>query len=171
MKSTGDKVAERYFTDLRVDYAFTKKLYFYGLGGWSQDKFSGIDSRYYIGPGVGYHFLTGGASFSFHGSRSLLCFRAILPTIRMIIIWKARVFGEYAFVLTEKTKIFQSVEYLHNFNDAQKYHVLAVTGLTTTLTDIISVKMTYEIHYANEPVPDTLDETDTIFTVALVVNF
>ena len=39
------KTAERYFTDLRLDYSFSDKIYFFGIGGWLQDKFSGIESR------------------------------------------------------------------------------------------------------------------------------
>jgi putative salt-induced outer membrane protein len=169
-ETDGVKAAERYNTDLRVDYQFAEQLYFFGAAGWLQDKFSGIDERYYIGPGAGYHFPT--------GDRHLVSVEAGLNYASQAYIngtkddyLEGRLFGKYEFVLTPKTKFSQTAEYLHNFNDSGKFYVIAMTGLTTTLTDILSVKLTYHINYANEPVPDDLENTDTIFTVALVVNF
>ena len=62
-KSDGDKTAEKYYTDLRADYAITDHWYAYGLGTWLRDKFAGFENRIGIGPGVGYKFLTGPKHF------------------------------------------------------------------------------------------------------------
>ncbi len=58
-EADGIKETERYFTDLRADYSINDRWYAYGLGSWFQDKFSGFDHRFGIGPGLGYRFLIG----------------------------------------------------------------------------------------------------------------
>jgi putative salt-induced outer membrane protein len=62
-RSDGDKTAEKYFADLRADYAISERWYAYGLGSWRRDKFTGFDSRYGIGPGIGHKFLIGPKHF------------------------------------------------------------------------------------------------------------
>jgi putative salt-induced outer membrane protein len=44
-ETDSEKETERYFTDLRADYAISDRLYAYGLGSWFQDKFSGFEVR------------------------------------------------------------------------------------------------------------------------------
>ena len=41
--------AENYFTDLKVDYLFTERLYALADAGWLQNRFVGIDERLYTG--------------------------------------------------------------------------------------------------------------------------
>lgn len=169
-KTDGIEVAERYYTDLRVDYKFSERIYFYGLGGWLKNKFAGIDQRYYLGPGVGYHFL--------NGERHFLSAEAGLSYAKEEYtdntgddFLEGRAFGKYEFVFNPKTKFSQTLEYLYNFDDSEKFRINSETALTTTLTDIISLKVSYVINYFNKPTPEYLDETDTIFSVALVANF
>jgi putative salt-induced outer membrane protein YdiY len=63
------------------------------------------------------------------------------------------------------------VEYLHDFEDSQHYKVNSETALTAALTDVFSLKAGYSVKYDHEPVPATLKQTDTLFSVALVANF
>ena len=58
-ETDGDKTAERYYTDLRLDYLFTEHWYAYALGAWLKDEFAGFDNRYSLGPGGGYKFFIG----------------------------------------------------------------------------------------------------------------
>ncbi|MDX2447404.1 MAG: DUF481 domain-containing protein [Desulfobacterales bacterium] len=58
-----EKSAERYATELRLEYAITERFYTAVYGGWLRDKFAGIDDRYYIGPAAGYKFLIGPKHF------------------------------------------------------------------------------------------------------------
>ncbi len=48
---------------------------------------------------------------------------------------------------------------------------MSLTALTVAITEIFSIKTGYEIRYVNRPVPETLENTDIMFTVALVANF
>ncbi|MFC1877543.1 DUF481 domain-containing protein, partial [Thermodesulfobacteriota bacterium] len=56
-KTDGDKSAERYATEIRLDYGLTERVYIAGIGGWLQDEFAGIDERLYLGPALGYKFI------------------------------------------------------------------------------------------------------------------
>jgi putative salt-induced outer membrane protein len=169
-KTEGEKNAERYYSDLRLDYNASATFYYYLMGGWEQDKFAGIDRRLYVGPGVGYNIVA--------TERQALSTEAGLDYAKETYtddteddFMEGRFLAKYAYTFTPKTKFTQSAEYLHNFNDAEKYRVNTVTGLTTQLTDMFSLKLTYEVNYQNKPSPETLENTDTTFSAALVVNF
>lgn len=169
-KTDGVKNAERYFTDLRTDYEISDKIYFFAMGGWLKDEFAGIDKRIYLGPGAGYKIWT--------GDRHYLSTEAGLDYAQETYtdgsdndFLEGRLFGKYEYVFNPKTKFTQTAEYLHNFDDADKFRINTVTGVITQLTDMFSLKVTYEMNYQNEPSPETLEKTDTLFSVALVVNF
>lgn len=98
----GDKEAERYFTDLRADYAIDERWYAYGLSSWLKDEFAGFDQR-----------LKDGAA------------------------WKLN----------------------------------SETALVTALTDILALKVSYEVRHNNDPRPSDLDNTDTVLATSLVIIY
>ena len=169
-QSDGEKNAESYFSDLRLDYLFTKHLYSFVNAGWSKDKFAGIDSRYYAGPGAGYKFFTGPRHFLLAEiSLNYVNEKYIDDTDKEYL--GGRAFAEYEYAFTDKNKFSQSVEYLHDFEDSNNYNVNLETALISALSDYLSLKTSYVVKYDNQPVPSTLKETDTILSVTLVVNF
>lgn len=164
------KTAERYTTEVRLDYNLTDKIYVAGIGGWLQDEFAGIEQRFYFGPAVGYKILTGPKHFlSAEGGIDYVTEEYINDEDADFM--RGRAFGSYEFLLTEKSKFTQSLELLYDFEDSDNYNVNTVSALITSLSDTFSIKTSYEVHYDNEPVPDDLEETDTILSVALIVNF
>jgi putative salt-induced outer membrane protein len=168
-ETDGDKTAERYATELRLDYGFTERVYVAGRGGWLQDEFAGIEQRLYLGPALGYKFILGPKHF-LSAETGLDYVTEEYTNGDDAEFMRGRAFGLYEYLLTEKSKFSQSLEYLHDFDDADNYNVNSVTALITSLSDTFSIKTSYEVHYDNEPVPDDLEETDTILSVALVVN-
>jgi len=168
-KTDGDKNAERYATEIRLDYGLTERVYIAGIGGWLQDEFAGIDERLYLGPALGYKFIIGPKHF-FSAEAGLEYVIENYTNNSDDDFIRGRALGLYEFLLSEKSKVTQSIEYLYDFDNSDNYNINAVTALITSLSDTFSIKTSYEIHYDNEPVPDSLDETDTILSVALVVN-
>lgn len=165
-----DKSAERYATDLRLEYAITEHFYTAAHGGWLRDKFAGIDDQYYIGPILGYKLLIGPKHF--------LKAEAGVDYVKEDYVdntdddyMRGRALGEYAFALTEKTRFSQSLEYLHDFDNSDNYNVNSETALITALSDKLSLKTSYVVNYDNEPVPKDLDDTDTTLAATIVVNF
>ncbi|MCK5509358.1 MAG: DUF481 domain-containing protein [Desulfobacterales bacterium] len=169
-QNDGEKNAESYFSDLRLDYLFTKHLYSFVNAGWSKDKFAGIDSRYYVGPGAGYKFLVGPKHFLLaEVSLNYVNEEYIDDTDKEYL--GGRAFAKYEYAFTDKNKFSQFVEYLHDFDDRNNYNVNSETALISALNDYLSLKTSYVVKYDNQPVPSTLKETDTILSVTLVVNF
>jgi len=172
VENKNKKTAERYFTDLRADYSITERWYVYGLGTWLRDKFAGFENRVSVGPGVGYKFFIGPKHF-------LLGETGLNYTIedyeekgesteRFI---EGRLFGKYEYAFTDKIKASQSLEYLQSFKDSSTWKLNSVTALTTALTDILALKVSYSVFYNNDPRPRDLDDTDTILATSLVINY
>jgi putative salt-induced outer membrane protein len=169
-KDHGIRTAERYYSDLRLDYLYTDRLYFYGLAGWLKDTFAGIDNRYYGGPGAGYKFLTGPRHFLL-GELGLNYAKEDYTDGTDGDFLQGRAFGQYAWAFTDKTRFSQDLEFLYDFSDSENYGINSITALTTALNSFLSLKASYTIRYDNEPVPDNLRKTDTILAIALVVNY
>jgi putative salt-induced outer membrane protein len=164
-----EKTAEMYATELRPEYMVTEHFYTAAHAGWLRDEFAGIDNRYYVGPAVGYKFLTGPKHF--------LKTEAGVDYVKEEYVddtdddyMRGRAFGEYVFALTEKTRFSQSMEYLHAFDDSDDYNVNSETAVITALSDKLSLKTSYIVKYDNKPVPKELDETDTMLAVTIIVN-
>jgi len=165
------KTADRYETDLRLDYAYSERTYAYASAGWLQDKFAGFDQRYWAGPGAGYRFLTGprhilsselGANYA----------REFYTDDTETDFVEGRAYAKYEYVFNDNVKFTQQLEYLQNFQSIDKYKLKSTTDLLTRLTDRFSIKASYEIRYDNQPTPEdeNLKNTDTLLSVSLVVN-
>jgi putative salt-induced outer membrane protein len=169
-ESDGVRNAESYSTGFRLDYLFTDQLFAAGIAGWLKDEFAGIKSKYYIGPVVGYRLFTGPKHFLL-GELGLnyTTEKYIDNTDEQFI--EGRAFGKYEYAFSKKNKFSQSLEYLYNLDDSEAYKVNSETALISALSDYLSLKASYEIKHVNKPIPQTLDDTDTVLSIALVVNF
>jgi putative salt-induced outer membrane protein len=164
------KTAESYFTDLKLDYRNTLRLYSFVNAGWQQNKFAGVDEHIYGGVGEGYKFLEGPAHFLI-GELSVMYVADKYTDATKKDYPGGRAFAKYTYAFTEKNKFSQSLEYLNDFNDSQRYFVNSETAVISALSGIFSLKAAYLVNYTNEPVPATLKKKDSMTTVALVVNY
>lgn len=169
-ETDGDKTAEQYATEIKISYAFNERLYIATIGGWEQDKFGGIEARYFLGPSMGYKFSMGPVHF--------LLFEAGLnyvmeeyPDDTDENFPEGRAYGEYQVAITEKSKFKQKIKFLHDFEDGDNYNIHSETSITSMLTDMFSLKTGYVIKYQNDPTPEDVDKIDTILSVALALNF
>lgn len=174
LKGKTDNVltAERYATDLRLEYAFNH-AYLYGNAGWLQDTFAGLDQRTNRGIGGGYKFLDGPASFlkleaGVNDVEESYTDSALNPDRSTT---EGRLFGEYTYAFTKKNRFSQSLELLRDLHDSTRYRANSETALIAALTDRFSVKLSYELRYNHRPVPETLRRTDRVLSTALVANF
>jgi putative salt-induced outer membrane protein len=169
-----ETTAERYFTNLKLSYLFTERIYS-GIGaGWLRDEFAGLANKYYAGPFMGYKFLLGPKHF-LDGELGLnyaiedYTAEKEAENFEDKNFWEGRAFGLYEYVITDKTKISQSLEYLYDFDDSDNYKVNSLSEVTVSISDIISIKTSYEIRYANQ-VPVDIETTDRILTVGLLAS-
>ena len=171
-ETDGKKETERYYTDLRADYSVDDRWYAYALGSWLRDTFAGFDHRVGIGPGLGYRFLTGPAHFlSFEGGLNYTYEDYTDPQEDHDQFIESRLYTKYEWAFTEKTKFSQGVEYLQSLKETDTWKLNAETALTTSLTDILALKISYSVLYNNDPKPSDLKKTDTIFATSMVISF
>ena len=164
------KTAESYFTDLKLDYQNTPRLYSFVNAGWQQNRFAGVDEHIYGGVGEGYKFLDGPAHFLI-GEIGVLYVADKYTDATKKDYPGGRAFAKYTYAFTEKNKFSQSLEYLNDFNDSKRYFVNSETAVISALSGIFSLKAAYLVNYTNAPVPATLKKKDSMVTVALVVNY
>jgi putative salt-induced outer membrane protein len=166
----GEKTAERYYTDLRLDYLFTERLYAYGLGSWLKDEFAGYDSRYTIGPGGGYKLWIGPKHFLL-AEAGLNYAREDYVGPKTESFAEGRVFGKYEYAFTEKSRFSLGSEYLQDFSETDNYKLNTEAAIVSALSDNFSLKVSYEVRYQNRPIPEELEQTDTLFGAAIVVTY
>lgn len=169
-ETDGTRDAENYASEWRLDYGLTKRLYSFAAAGWYKDQFSGIDARYYVGPGMGYKLLTGPGHF-LSAEAGLNYTKEEYTDDTKDEYLTGRTFAKYQYAFTKRNRFSQSLEFLYNFEYSDRYKLNSETAVISSLTDLFSLKTSYVVKYNNEPVPATLDKTDTILSAALVVSF
>ena len=169
-QNSGVRTAEKFYTELRGDYLFTERIYSYLNLGWEKDSFAGIDRRIYTGPGGGYKFLLG-PKHILNGEVGLNYVNEKYTDDTTNDFLSGRLFGKYEFAFNETNKFSQSLEYLHDFESSKHYKVNSETAVTSALNSRFSLKVSYTVNYDHQPVPETLDHTDTTLATALVANF
>jgi putative salt-induced outer membrane protein len=165
-----EKQAERYSTDLRGDYMFDSRKYAYLLGGWLRDEFAGYENRYSAGPGFGYKLL-GGPKHLLIAELGASLTREEYVTRDSSDFIESRLFGSYEYAFSEGSHFSQSLEYLQDLASGANYKMLSRTALTSALTKILAMRLSYEIRYQNRPVPESLEKTDTILSGSLIINY
>lgn len=169
----GERNTEKYNTDLKFSYMVTKRFFTLLTVGWMKDRYAGIDYRANAGPGAGFKFLDGPKNFLV-GELGVEYVEEKDTENNKEDYARGRTFLEYNYAFTKKNKFTQSIEYLNDFEDSENYTINSITALISSINDALSLKVSYEVEYNNEPAVEkgeTLDDTDTMLTLALVVNF
>ncbi len=168
-KSDGVKNSENYSAKLKGTYLISERFYTGIVAGWSKDIFAGIDSKIWVGPALGYKVLT--------GPKHTLDFEAGIEYVDEKFTddtkndyFNGRAFTEYAYAFSEKSNVSQSLEFNYDFENSNNYDLASVTAVTTALSDMLSLKASYNINFVNAPVPTTLKKTDTTLSVSLIIN-
>lgn len=167
--SDGETNAESYFTDLRLNYNVSERFYVSIGGGWLKDEFAGFNSRYYLGPTAGYKILIGPRHF-LNAEGGVDYVRENYVTDTQDSFAGGRAGGHYELAITETSKFTQQVTFMIDFENSDKYYVHSVTAIISALNNYLSLKGSYEVKFNNRPIPDTLEKTDTVLALALVVN-
>jgi putative salt-induced outer membrane protein len=169
-KSDGDKNAENYYTEFRLDYLFSERFYSALIAGWLRDRFAGIDERYYMGPALGYYFLAGPVHM-LSGEVGLNYVSDDYIDDTENDYFNGRAYAVYEYLIAEKNKFTQSMEFLYNLEQSKDYNINSQTAFINHLQDYLSLKISYVINFDNEPVPSSLKETDTILSVSIILTY
>lgn len=169
-EQNNQKNAERYSTDLRLDNFFPSGAYFYLLGRWSQDKFAGFDNRYSLGPGIGQKFIDGPKHY-LRVEIGCNYTREDYTDEETDSFIEGRSSAWYDYFISDDSKLSQTIEYLHDFEDHANFKIATETAVTAALNKLVAIKLAYEIRYQNRPAQDRFKKTDTVFSGSLVVSY
>jgi putative salt-induced outer membrane protein len=75
----------------------------------------------------------------------------------------------YQWQISDQATLSQKLTYYGNFSDSANWRLWSTTGLKSSLTDRLAIKLSYEMRYTNQP-PPGFETTDTTTSVSLVVN-
>jgi len=165
----GETTAERYGAVLRGDRKLSERWSAFLSGTAGKDRFAGFDFR-----GI----LAGGANFkALLGPKFLLSFDMGLTWTneRRIAADDLDYLGgmaglDFAWIPREGVSLGQKLVYFPNFDEASNWRLYSETAFQSAVAGPISIKLSYEVRYQNEPVPG-FKETDTTAKAALVVSF
>jgi len=169
-EAQGEKTAEEYYTNLYGYHYATERFYLMAIAGWLKNEFSGLDPRVYIGPSLGYKFLSAPRHNLLGEAGVEYVYDQYIDDTKKEYL-RGRIYGKYSYKFSDKNIFYQEIALLPGFDEGDNYYIISNTELVTTLTSLFALKLGYEVRYNNRPIPSDLDKTDTIFSMRLVVNF
>jgi putative salt-induced outer membrane protein YdiY len=187
---TTETTAENYFIDARYDRKITDRFFWYGLGSWFRNEFSGIQNRYVGAAGVGniwydredLKFSTD-YGVTFTKQEDVVEVPGADDTFPGL-----RFHWDYLNQWGKVTIYENELNLDFNVDESSDWRGAMVNSLTVAMSKTLALKVGLTWIYQNEPayaqiplvgpgvpadttVPVQLDELDTIFTTSLVVTF
>jgi putative salt-induced outer membrane protein YdiY len=167
-KNQGVKNNETLHGFAQYNRLFTENWYGYGRLDGLHDAIADLEYRFTLSPGIGYYFiknessrlsLEGGPAFIYEKqgtkSRGYMAFRA----------------GEkFEQKLNEKTKIWQTLEFLPQVDRLSNYILNGEIGIDTALTQKLSLRTFLQDSYDNEPAPGR-EKNDLKLVTAIAYKF
>ncbi len=189
-ESISEKTAESYLANARYDWAFSGAWYAYGFAGWERNTFAGFDDRTTGAAGVGRQFVdTDNTKFQVDFGATYVVQKDVVPVpdrpesfggLRLTVDWFQ--------VLSGNTDFTSNLILDQNLSDTDDIRANWLNALSIAMSDALSLRASLQFLWDNQPamtaVPlfdvggtdptDTvlapLDELDTFFTLALVLN-
>ena len=155
--------------DLRQGRALTERVDAFVRLGYLSNEFAGIDARTSVDGGIGYKLLTGpvhtlrvdtGLGYS-HESRT---------TGDDLSFVLANFGSAYKWQISPTADITEAALLTFSLEDADDRRFSNTFALTAAITRVLSLKLSHELKFTNEPVPN-FEKTDTQLSAALVVSF
>lgn len=168
-KQEDKTTAERYLTNLKLDWLYSPKLFFFGYGGWEKDRFAGLRGRYTFGPGLGYKLI--------ETEKTKLALEVGPTYTREDYVGAerdkfitGRGYGIFQYKIRNRILFIQDAEWLSNLEKSKDYRVITNTGFQVPISNVFSMKTGYNILYDHDP-PPGFATTDKIITTAIVVTY
>jgi putative salt-induced outer membrane protein YdiY len=177
--------AELYAAKLKYRLNITDRLLWYSDGGWLQNRPSGIDSREFIGTGVGDRFiktarqqLTGELGLSYTWDSPVEGADKNYSGVRGFL--------GYEMGFGEANKFNTEIEANQSLKDGKDFLGRFMAGVTAAMTHNLALKVSYTLLYDRQPPQQlvvaengdpaddryfTYENVDTFFSASLVVNF
>lgn len=190
-ESDTDLTAENYHAKLRYERDVTEQLFWHVGAGWEQDEFAGVDQRLSAVAGAGY------VVWRVEDERLFKVDAGLTYTQEEVVVLEEddesflglRVSWEWLRRLTESTRIGNDTTIDQNLDDTSDLRADTTAWVSVKMSERLSLKSSLQLKYDAEPaftaidlfdaggddteidVVTQLDELDTIFKVALVIDF
>jgi len=168
-RTDGQRSAENYKATLRGDYALSKRVGAYVMGGWDRNEFAGISRRFEEGTGLTFQLVAAErTSLSLETGVSLNQQRTTVPDDQNFASGRGAV--RFKQMLGEKAYFQQLGEVLPNFKTTDDVRINTESALVAPISSHIAFKAGYVIHWDNDPEPG-FKKTDRYLTSGLQVVF
>ena len=166
----GVETAEQYYLGGRAFRKVAKRWDVFGGLNFARDEFAGFSLRTVVEAGVTYHALMGPKHhLDFDGGLTYTDEDRVDPEPDES--WPGAVVGlAYEYKFSDTSSITQTVDFFPNFDESDDWRLVAETGVTASLTDLLGLKFGYLYRYRNLPIGDA-ESTDTTTTMSVVLTF
>jgi putative salt-induced outer membrane protein len=161
--------AEEYTAGEKGDLKLSTLDYLYELFHWDSNRFAGFRDQYNSSAGYGrkllmltHDLLNAEIGAGYLNEQRINAPRNDFAT--------GRAYLKYVHLFTPLSSFSQDVEYIHNFQSVNGYHLNTETALTATLTTHLSLKTSYTWNRINQPAPGA-GKDDTKLLAALVITY
>lgn len=127
---------------------------YFAFGGRANfDEVAEIDYRYSINPALGY-FLVKDEKIKFNIEAGPSYVFEKLDGLTDDYL-NARIADRFEWTISDSAKLFQSLEYYHSVEDADKFLITAELGIETLIVENLSLVLVAKDNYDNRPAEDT----------------
>ena len=189
-ESTSETTAEGYLANARYDWLFSGAWYAYGFGGWERNTFAGFDNRYTGAAGVGRQFVdTENTKLKIDLGGTYVNQQDVIPVPgRAESFGGLRLTADWIQTITSNTDFTSNLILDQNLNDTDDLRANWLNALSIAMSETLALRTSLQLLWDNQPsqalVPlfapggtdpigtalAPLNELDTFFTVALVVD-
>ena len=178
--------AANYFVRSRYDRTLTESTYAFGGAGWDRNTFAGVENRYNLVSGIGRTWFEGeDRAFKTDVGVTYTVQNDVTPTpgaddgfLGLRASW------DYRNEVTETTTLSSTLIVDENLNDTEDLRADFTNSIAVAISDGMALKASHQLLFDNQPslesftlvssgtqVTRELETIDSVFTVALVVNF
>lgn len=168
-QSDNKVTAEQYNAAEKISLKLAGRNYAFEKGGWSKDRFSGINDRYEALLGLGRDLLdTADDKLSAEAGGGYILEDRLGSANQSFGTYRGYV--KYQRTLSATASASQDLEYLGDLEDSKGYRMNAETALVASINSHFSLKASYVWKYVNSPATG-FKKTDTITAMAVIVNY
>jgi putative salt-induced outer membrane protein len=166
-KNNGVQSRNRWGVAGQLDRDLSERFFIYGRGSYERDKFSGFNSRLFIGTGAGYRILMGDmASWTIEGGPGYRRDEVQLTGIATNSLG-ARIGSAYAYQFNDAVSFSNDTEWVYSKVSSQ---LLNVAAITAQLSGALSARVSFEVRNESNPRPGR-KATDTATRLSVVYGF
>ena len=187
--SVSSLTAENYLARAKYDRTLRPRLYVFGTGGWDRNVFAGIENRYNAAAGIG-NIWRDREDFRFRTDYGISVTHQI-PTIGDEVTFPGlRLSADLMRKLTGSTTLTHLTIAEENLDETDDFRLDSLTAVAVAVNDHLALQVSLKFLFDDVPsfveadlispttglpvgilVPVQADKLDTLFNVALVVNF